>query len=218
MDRHRNRPASRRAGRILSDLPPLDEDHVDADPVAQFVRWFDDAGRAGVPEPEAMCLATVGPDGPSARMVLLKGVDERGFVFYTNYGSRKGRELAGTPSAALVFRWFATGRQVRVTGRAEQVDEADSDAYFASRDRGSQLGAWASEQSTVVASRQVLDDRLAEMRNRFDGQAVARPPWWGGIRIVPDTVELWQNRPDRMHDRLRYTRVEGFWQIVRLAP
>jgi pyridoxamine 5'-phosphate oxidase len=182
------------------------------------VRWFDDAKRAGVPEPEAMCLATAAADGPSARMVLLKGVDDRGFVFYTNYGSQKGQELAGNPRAALVFRWFGVGRQVRVTGATEPVDEATSDAYFASRDRGSQLGSWASAQSTVVASRQDLDNRLAEMRARFDGQPVPRPPWWGGVRLVPDAIELWQNRPDRLHDRLRYTRTGELWRLVRLAP
>jgi pyridoxamine 5'-phosphate oxidase len=197
---------------------PLDEDHVDADPVVQFQRWFDDAAGAGVPEPEAMCLATAGPTGPSARMVLLKAVDQRGFVFYTNYDSDKGRELSASPRAALVFRWFAVGRQVRVTGGAERVDEATSDAYFASRERGSQLGTWASAQSTVVASRQALDDRLAEIRARFDGGPVPRPAWWGGMRVVPESIELWQNRPDRLHDRLRYDKGEKGWRLARLAP
>jgi pyridoxamine 5'-phosphate oxidase len=197
---------------------PLDEDHVDADPVVQFQRWFDEAAGAGVPEPEAMCLATAGPGGPSARMVLLKAVDQRGFVFYTNYDSDKGRELAASPRAAIVFRWFAVGRQVRVAGRVERVDAATSDAYFASRERGSQLGTWASAQSTVVSSRQALDDRMAEFQARFDGEPVPRPPWWGGIRVVPQSIELWQNRPDRLHDRLRYDKEEKSWRLARLAP
>ena len=201
----------------------LDVSDLDADPIEQFRRWFDEAVTAGVPEPDAMSLATVGDGGlPSARMVLLKGVDHRGFVFYTNYGSRKGRELAARPAAALVWRWYPLERQVRVGGRAEPTAAGESDAYFATRPRGAQLGAWASPQSRVLTGRAALDEALAEVERRFEGGPVPRPPWWGGFRVVPATVEFWQGRPSRLHDRLRYRRASdtdgGDWRIERLAP
>jgi pyridoxamine 5'-phosphate oxidase len=202
----------------------LDMADLDADPTVQFQRWFDDAVAAAVPEPEAMCVATVAADGtPSARMVLLKQVDRRGFVFYTNYRSRKGEELDADPRAGLVWRWFPLERQVRVTGSAEVTSAAESDAYFATRPRGAQVGAWASPQSQVLSGRQELEDRVAEVAERFASGSIPRPPWWGGIRVVPDTVEFWQGRASRLHDRLRYRRDAGMvdsadWIVERLAP
>jgi pyridoxamine 5'-phosphate oxidase len=174
-----------------------------------------------VDEPEAMCVASVGADGtPSARMVLLKHVDRRGFVFYTNYHSQKGEELTANPGVALVWRWFPLERQVRVGGRAERVDDAESDAYFATRSRGAQIGAWASPQSQVLSSRADLEARVAEVTARFADGPIPRPPWWGGIRIVPESVEFWQGRESRLHDRLRYSRARASdgWRIARLAP
>jgi pyridoxamine 5'-phosphate oxidase len=197
----------------------LDVVDLDADPIVQFQRWFEEAAASGVPEPEAMCLATVSDDGvPTARMVLLKAVDQRGFVFYTNYESEKARQLEARPIAALLWRWYPVRRQVRVTGPATRLDEKESDAYFATRDRGSQLSAWASPQSRVLADRATLDARMAAETARFSGQVVPRPPWWGGIRVAPTSVEFWQGRPNRLHDRLRYRRSERGWQIERLAP
>jgi pyridoxamine 5'-phosphate oxidase len=191
---------------------------VDADPMRQFERWFDEATTAGQPEPEAMSLATATPDGvPSVRFVLLRGVDDA-FSFYTNRTSRKGGELTANPVAALAWRWAVLDRQVRVTGRVEVAPDSQSDGYYASRARGSQLGAWASSQSEVIASRQVLEERLAEVEARFADRPVTRPPWWGGYRVVPDVVEFWQGRPSRLHDRVRYTRTAGGWQIGRLSP
>jgi pyridoxamine 5'-phosphate oxidase len=198
--------------------PALDEGDVAGDPIDQFQAWFADAEAAGEFQPEAMCVATAVGDRPGARMVLMKVVDQRGFVFYTNYESQKGRELTANPQAALVFWWPTLHRQVRVNGAVEQVSDEQSDAYFASRDRGSQLGAWASAQSRVLSDRSVLDQALAEADARFAGGPVPRPPWWGGLRIVPDSVEFWQGRPNRLHDRLRYTRAEEGWRIERLSP
>lgn len=197
---------------------PLDRAHVDADPLVQFRRWFDEARAAVEGEVNAMVLATVGADGaPSARVVLLKGLDH-GFVFYTNRLSRKGIELDTTPAAALCFHWDALTRQVRVEGAVERVDEATSDGYFASRPRGSQLGAWASPQSEIVATREALDARLAEAEARFAGIEVPRPPHWGGYRVVPARLEFWQGRSGRLHDRLRYVREGAGWRLERLGP
>lgn len=171
-------------------------------------------------EPEAMTLATVGPDGaPSARMVLLKGLDQRGFVFYTNYRSDKARELHGNPTAALVLRWTPMQRQVRVTGTVHEVSPEESDAYFATRPRESQLGAWASPQSEVIADRAALENALADVTARYAGGVVPRPPHWGGFRVTPLTIELWQAGPARLHDRIRYRRTrDGTWVMERLAP
>ncbi len=199
----------------------LDESAVDADPIRQFAAWFDDAVAAHLLEPNAMALATATPDGrPSVRMVLLKGFDVAGFVFYTNYESRKGRELASNPRAALDFFWVELERQVRIEGPVERVTPEQSDAYFASRPRGSQLGAAASRQSTVLSGREPLERRLAELEAEYAGDAtIPRPSYWGGFRVVPEVMEFWQGRPNRLHDRLRYTRrAGGGWTIERLSP
>jgi pyridoxamine 5'-phosphate oxidase len=197
----------------------LDESDVDADPIVQFGRWFDDAAQHGLLMPEAMTLATATVDGrPSARMVLLRGYDQRGFVFYTNYESRKGAELAGNPAAALVFWWGELERQVRVEGRVERTSREESEAYFRTRPVGSRLGAWASAQSRVIPGRSVVDQRFAELAASHPGGDVPLPPFWGGFRLHPEVVELWQGRPNRLHDRLRYTRAAGRWRIERLAP
>lgn len=198
----------------------LDESDLDPDPFVQFRSWFDQAVAAQVPEPNAMTLATAGADcRPSARLVLLKGFDASGFVFYTNYESRKARELAANPWAALVFFWPQLARQVRIEGRVEPVAPHESDAYFHSRPRGSQLGAWASHQSQVISSRAVLDQRMQELVAAYQARPVPRPPYWGGYRLAPTMVEFWQGRPNRLHDRLRYRRLEdGGWLIERLAP
>ena len=195
----------------------LDETAVDPDPLRQFAAWFEEAGAAGVRAPEAMALATATSDGrPSVRMVLLKGFDERGFVFFTGYESRKGAELAANPRAALLFHWDALGRQVRVEGTVERVSEAESDAYFRSRPRGAQISATVSPQSRVVESRASLEALAAELEAR--GDELPRPPNWGGFRVRPETYELWQHRANRLHDRLRYRRNGGGWTIERLAP
>jgi pyridoxamine 5'-phosphate oxidase len=166
-----------------------------------------------------MTLATATPDGrPSARVVLLKGFDERGFVFYTNYEGRKSRELEANPRAALLFYWGELERQVRVEGRVSRVPDRESDAYFAGRPRGSQLGAWASEQSRPVRDRGALERRLRELEGEYEGREVPRPAFWGGYRVVPETMEFWQGRENRLHDRLRYRRAEGGWKIERLQP
>lgn len=198
----------------------LSEADMDADPLRQFEKWFQQALAANLPEPNAMTLATATPDGrPSARVVLLKGCDASGFTFFTNYDSRKGRELTANPRAALLFFWSELQRQVRIEGTVERVTEAESDAYFRSRPLGSRLGAWASRQSEVIASRNVLEDRVRELAQRFPDGEVPRPPHWGGFRVRPLTIEFWQGRPDRLHDRLRYQRVQpGGWRIVRLSP
>lgn len=198
----------------------LDEADLAPDPVTQFQRWFDDAVDAGIVEPNAMVLATATADGvPSSRTVLLKAVDERGFVLYTNHGSRKGREMLANPRASLTFPWQEMDRQVIVHGEVEQVDRDATEAYFRSRPHGSQVGAWASEQSAVVESRAALDARYDEMAARWpDGATVPVPAHWGGFRVRPLTVELWQGRAARLHDRLRYRREGGGWVVERLAP
>jgi pyridoxamine 5'-phosphate oxidase len=209
-------PAAMR--REYSASADLSERDLAADWVSQFSRWFADAVAAGLPEPNAMVLATAGAEGrPSVRTVLLKGYDERGFTFYTNYESRKGRELAANPYASVVFPWIAMHRQVVVCGPVSPVDRAETEAYFATRPRGSQLGAWASPQSTVIAGRGLLDDALEEVARRFPDR-VPPPPHWGGFRLAPESVEYWQGHADRLHDRLRYRRTESGWLVERLAP
>jgi pyridoxamine 5'-phosphate oxidase len=196
------------------------EQDFSADPLAQFKRWYEEARAAGLELPDAMTLATATPDGtPSARMVLLKGVDERGFLFYTNYESRKGRELADNPRAALVFHWpQSPRRQVLVNGRVEKLADEESAAYFHTRPRGSRLAAVASRQSEVIPDREALERAFAELDTEHTGDDVPRPPWWGGYVLRPDTIEFWQNRPNRLHDRLRYRRERERWVLERLSP
>ena len=200
-------------------LSSLTEESVDPNPIRQFEHWFADAAAAQVPEPNAMTLSTATRDGvPSARIVLLKGVDDRGFVFYTDYRSRKGVELTENPLAALTFLWKEIERQVRITGSVSRVSGEESEAYFRTRPLGSRLGAWASTQSAVIAGRTELEVRLREVSARFADGDVPLPPHWGGFRVEPDEVELWQGRPSRLHDRLRYARGSAGWSIVRLSP
>ena len=187
-------------------------------PLATVQQWIDDATAAGIAEPTAMTIATASPHGEvSARMVLLRGLDERGLVFYTNRNSAKGRDLAANPRAAAVLHWQPLGRQVRVQGAVTQVSDDESDAYFAARPRGSQLSAWASAQSEVIADRSALEDAVADLDRRYP-DAVPRPPWWGGYRIAPEVVELWTHRDNRLHDRRRYTRTGDGWRLDLLAP
>jgi pyridoxamine 5'-phosphate oxidase len=198
---------------------PLHEGEVDADPIAQFRRWFDEAVRAQMPLANGMTLATADAQGrPSARVVLLKQADERGFVFFTNYESRKGRELSANPEAALVFWWAALHRQVRVEGRVERLEAEASDRYFGERPYASNLSAAASPQSRAVQSREELERRVEELRAARPEGALERPASWGGYRLVPRAVEFWQGREDRLHDRLRYERDGGSWRLERLAP
>jgi len=189
------------------------------DPLELFEHWFAEAKRAGVEVPEAMTLATATGGGvPSARMVLLKGADEDGFVFYTGYGSRKSDELEQNQRAALVFYWRPLGRQVRVEGPVERVSEPESAAYFATRPRGSQLAAWASQQSRPLRSREELDRRYAELEREYEGRDVPLPPHWGGYRLHPEAIEFWEHRENRLHDRLHYTRAREGWKAERLSP
>jgi pyridoxamine 5'-phosphate oxidase len=201
-------------------LSSLSEGDADADPIVQFTRWFEQAIAADIHEPNAMTVATATRDAiPSARITLLKGFDTRGFVFYTNYEGQKGRELAENPVAALVFHWMELHRQVRIAGAVEKVSTEESDAYFQSRPRGSRLGAWASHQSTVIEGREVLEARLAELTAQFGEGDIPLPPYWGGFRVIPASMEFWQGRPSRLHDRLRYTRQsDNSWRIERLSP
>ncbi|NIL42129.1 pyridoxamine 5'-phosphate oxidase [Salinispora arenicola] len=199
----------------------LTESNLAGDWYTQFDRWFTEVVAAGLPEPNAMVLGTADRAGrPSARTVLLKGYDPDGFVLFTNYGSHKGTELAANPYASLVFPWFMLQRQVVVTGRVDRLDRAETEAYFASRPRGSQLGAWASEQSRVLPNRSALDDAYRAMAERYaDGAPIPAPPNWGGFRLRPDGVEFWQGQASRLHDRLRFRSADGGdWVVERLAP
>ncbi len=198
----------------------LNESNVERDPLRQFQRWMEGALNAGVPDPHAMTLATVSAEGkPSARIVLLRAISEGEFTFYTNYESRKGGEVAGNPNVALVFFWLELDRQIRVEGQISTVGEAESDRYFASRPRGSQIAAWASKQSGVISGREELERKFREMEARFSGKLVPRPENWGGMKVRANKIEFWQGRPSRLHDRILYTlQSDGSWAISRLAP
>ncbi len=203
---------------MIEPAEPLLEDSVDPDPLQQFRRWFDEAAEV-MEAPEAMAVATADAGGrPSVRMVLLKARGPDGFVFFTNYDSRKGRELEVNPHASLLFDWEATSRQVRIEGPARRTSDAESDAYFATRPRGSQIGAWASHQSQIVAGRHALDQSVETITTEFGDRPVPRPRWWGGVRVTPVVFEFWQHRDDRLHDRLRYTPDGRGWQVQRLQP
>jgi len=201
-------------------LENLNEEEIDKNPFIQFKVWFNQSVAAQLPEPNAMTLATCTPDGkPSARMVLLKDIDERGFVLFTNYKSQKGQEISVNPHAALVFWWAELERQVRIVGTVEKISSAQSDSYFEVRPPFSRLGAWASNQSEVISSRDVLESQLIEFQRQYENQEVPRPPHWGGFRVIPQEIEFWQGRSSRLHDRLRYTLVDnGSWKIERLSP
>ncbi len=201
-------------------LQGLRETDALPNPFQQFQKWFDQALAAQLTEPNAMTLATATQSGkPSARMVLLKDFDERGFVFYTNYKSHKGQELAENPQAALVFWWAELERQVRISGQVEKLSNQESDEYFHSRPFSSRLGAWASAQSQVISDRVVLELRLQELQTEYENKDVPRPPHWGGFRVIPTVIEFWQGRPNRLHDRLDYRRLnDGRWLIERLSP
>ncbi|MDD2762878.1 MAG: pyridoxamine 5'-phosphate oxidase [Opitutaceae bacterium] len=201
-------------------LAGLSEKSLARDPFRQFDRWFQEAEAARLPDPNGMVLATAGRDGrPSARTVLLKGVDGRGFVFYTSYESRKGRELDGNPHATLLLPWYALERQVIIEGPVARMPREEAEAYFHSRPRGNQLAAWASAQSTLIASRAVLEQAMQAVENKYAGREVPLPPHWGGYRLAPSAVEFWQGRRNRLHDRLRYRREPGGdWIIERLSP
>ena len=201
-------------------LAGLAEKDLAKDPFRQFEKWFQEAEAAKIPEPNAMVLATANREGrPSARAVLLKGLDGRGFVFYSNYESRKGRELEANPHATLAFPWFALERQVIVEGPVTRVAREESEAYFHSRPQASQLAAWVSQQSSVISGRKVLEESMRELEKKYAGAVVPLPAHWGGWRLAPETVEFWQGRRSRLHDRLRYRREkDGSWSVERLAP
>ena len=210
---------SLRDRRVQYETAGLDLADLAATPIQQWHRWYDDAVEAGVAEPNAMTVSSNDAEGqPDARVVLAREVNDEGFVFYTNYESAKGVQLAGAPFASAVFAWLDLHRQVRVRGEIEVVSSEESDAYFASRPRESQIGAWASAQSQVITGREELEAAVVEMTQRFMGGDVPRPPHWGGLRIVPSTVEFWQGRPSRLHDRFRYAWAGTQWSISRLAP
>jgi pyridoxamine 5'-phosphate oxidase len=198
---------------------PLTEDSVKAGPIEQFKDWFTEALAAEQPDAEAMTLSTATPVGRvSARIVLLKGCDERGFVFFTNYESRKGVELVNNPYAALTFYWHTLNRQVRIEGEVEKVSPEESGSYYQTRPRGSQIGAWASPQSQEISGREVLEQRVAEIAARYEAEPIECPPFWGGYLLRPDSIEFWQGRESRLHDRILYTWQNGVWRITRLAP
>lgn len=198
----------------------LDTRAVSQDPINQFTKWFDEAINAKVPEPNAMNLATVNENGrPASRIVLLKGIEDNKFVFYTNHQSRKGKELDANPACALTFFWPELERQVRIEGVASRTDEKRAEKYFQSRPRGSQLGAWASPQSTLISDRSLLEERVKKLEEKFKGQDILpKPNQWGGYVIDPLMIEFWQGRPSRLHDRILYTKDDGMWKINRLAP
>lgn len=197
----------------------LDREDLDEDPVKQFESWFQNARDAGILEPNAMSLATTGADlQPDVRTVLLKYFDQQGFVFYTNYGSRKAQELGANPRAALLFPWLGLNRQVIIQGQVEKVSTGESLGYFASRPRGSQIGAWVSEQSRAITSRGLLEQKVAEIRRRFGEGQIPLPDFWGGYRVTPTRIEFWQGRPSRLHDRFEYLKDGDGWHIQRLQP
>ncbi|MBU1694449.1 MAG: pyridoxamine 5'-phosphate oxidase [Verrucomicrobia bacterium] len=200
-------------------LGGLHEKALPANPIDQFNAWYRAACRLALPQPDAFTLATADAEGrPTARVLLLKGVDEAGFVFYTNYESRKAVDIEANSRATMVFLWTELYRQVRVEGRLERVSTGESDAYFASRWRGSQIGAWASKQSSEIARREMLEQKYRDYKQQFAGKPVPRPPNWGGYRLVPERIEFWQGRPSRLHDRLCYLREKDGWRVVRLSP
>lgn len=201
------------------DKNPLSESELDSDPVVQFRIWFEEARAAGIPEPNAMTLGTADAVGRvSCRTVLLKAYDERGFVFFTNYWSRKARQIGENPRASLLFPWVALARQIEIAGGVEKISAAESLAYFMSRPYLSRLGAWVSDQSSVISSRQILLNKFEELKRRFADGEVPKPEGWGGFRVIPETIEFWQGGSARLHDRFLYTRSGGAWKIERLAP